>query len=124
MSLSQYQLLGYISKCVNYLLFYHREIIFGYGDLKVQLFYAAGCLETYLGMKYTEKASVKSDGVEPDEVLTKIAPKLAPDVHYSLTDFTRALAKDDMFVPHGELITSFTIDGIFDASLVTTTLRK
>lgn len=96
-----------------------REIIFGYGDLKVKLFYAAGCLETYLGLNYTEKASVKSDGVEADEVFSKLVAKLAPDVCYSLTDFTRALAKDDMFVPHGELINSFTINGILTFSLTT-----
>jgi len=95
-------------------LYFYREIIFGFGDLKIQLFYAAGCLETYLGMNYTEKASIKSDGVEPDEVLTKIIPKLAPDVHYTLDDFKHALAKDDAFVPYGELINSFTIDGIFE----------
>lgn len=91
-----------------------REIIFGYRDLKVQLFYSAGCLETYLGMTYTEKVNKQCDGVEPDEVLTKLAEKLAPDVHYSLTDFINALAKDDTFVPYGELIHSFSIDGIFN----------
>ncbi|EZA51704.1 hypothetical protein DMN91_003947 [Ooceraea biroi] len=95
---------------MTYQVFGDREIIFGYGDLKIQLFYAAGCLETYLGINYTEKASIKSDGVEPDEILTKIVAKLAPDVHYTLNDFMRALAKDDMFVPHGELINSFTIN--------------
>jgi histone acetyltransferase 1 len=111
---------GYISiyKCINYPLFsfvsLYREIIFGFGDLKIQLFYAAGCLETYLGMSYTEKASIKSDGVEADEVLTKIIPKLASDIHYSLDNFTRALTKDDTFVPYGELINSFMIEGIFE----------
>lgn len=91
----------------------HREIIFGYLDLKIQLFYSAGSLETYLGMKYTEKVNAKHDGVEADEVLTKIVPKLAPDVHCSLANFTKALAKDDTFMPYGELIHSFSIDGIY-----------
>ena len=89
-----------------------REIIFGYLDLKVQLFYSAGSLETYLGMKYIEKVNAKHEGVEADEVLTKIIPKLAPDVHYSLANFTKALAKDDTFIPYGELIQSFSINGI------------
>lgn len=90
----------------------YREIIFGYLDLKVQLFYSAGCLETYLGMTYTEKVNAKHDGVEADEVLTNIAPKLAPDAHCNLASFTKALAKDDTFTPYGELIHSFSIDGI------------
>ncbi|KAH0948638.1 hypothetical protein HN011_001203 [Eciton burchellii] len=95
---------------MSYQIFGDREIIFGFGDLKIQLFYAAGCLETYLGMSYTEKASIKSDGVEADEVLTKIIPKLASDIHYSLDNFTHALTKDDTFVPYGELINSFMIE--------------
>lgn len=89
-----------------------REIIFGYQDLKVQLFYSAGCLETYLGMTYTEKVNTEYEGVEADEVLTKIAAKLAPDVHYSETNFINALTKDDTFTPYGKLIHSFSLNGI------------
>lgn len=95
---------------MTYQVFGDREIIFGYLDLKIQLFYAAGCLETYLGMTYTEKINAKLEGVEADEVLTKIVPKLAPDVHCNLSTFTKALAKDDTFIPYGELIQKFSID--------------
>lgn len=63
-------------------------------------------------MTYTEKVNAKQEGVEADEVLTKIAPKLAPDVHCSLVNFTKAIAKDDTFTPYGELIHSFSINGI------------
>lgn len=92
--------------------FISREIIFGYADLKVQLFYSAGSLETYLGMTYKEKVNEKFDEVEADEVLSKIIPKLAPSVHYSLTNFTNALSKDETFVPYGELKHSFSVNGI------------
>ncbi|EFN74844.1 Histone acetyltransferase type B catalytic subunit [Camponotus floridanus] len=95
---------------MTYQVFGDREIIFGYQDLKVQLFYSAGCLETYLGMTYTEKVNAEYEGVEADEVLTKIAAKLAPNVHYSLTNFTNALSKDDTFTPHGKLIHSFSLN--------------
>ncbi|KAM0726479.1 Histone acetyltransferase type B catalytic subunit [Formica fusca] len=95
---------------MTYQVFGDREIIFGYQDLKVQLFYSAGCLETYLGMTYTEKINAEYEGVEADEVLTKIAAKLAPDVYYSLTNFTNALAKDDTFTPYGKLIHSFSLN--------------
>lgn len=65
-------------------------------------------------MTYTEKVNAEYEGVEADEVLTKIAAKLAPDVHYSLTNFTKslALAKDDTFIPYGKLIHSFSLNGI------------
>ncbi|KAL6265399.1 hypothetical protein P5V15_002196 [Pogonomyrmex californicus] len=95
---------------MTYQVFGDREIIFGYLDLSVQLFYSAGCLETYLGMTYTEKINPKYEGVQADPVLTQIAPKLAPDVHYSLTNFTNALVKDETFTPYGELIHSFSIN--------------
>ncbi|XP_029165427.1 histone acetyltransferase type B catalytic subunit [Nylanderia fulva] len=95
---------------MTYQVFGDREIIFGYQDLKIQLFYSAGCLETYLGMTYTEKVNAEYEGVEADEVLTKIAAKLAPDVHYSLTNFTNALTKDDTFIPYGKLIHSFSLN--------------
>lgn len=62
-------------------------------------------------MTYTEKVNAEHEGVEADEVLTKLAPKLAPDVHCSLANFTKAIAKDDTFTPYGELIHSFTLDG-------------
>ncbi|KAL6436986.1 hypothetical protein ACFW04_004959 [Cataglyphis niger] len=95
---------------MTYQVFGDREIIFGYQDLKVQLFYSAGCLETYLGMTYAEKVNAEYEGVEADEVLTKIAAKLAPDVHYSLTNFINALVKDDTFTPYGKLIHSFSLN--------------
>ncbi|CAL1685470.1 unnamed protein product [Lasius platythorax] len=95
---------------MTYQVFGDREIIFGYQDLKVQLFYSAGCLETYLGMTYTEKVNTEYEGVEADEILTKIAAKLAPDVHYSETNFINALTKDDTFTPYGTLIHSFSLN--------------
>jgi len=64
-------------------------------------------------MTYKEKVNEKCDGVEADEVLTKIATKLAPNVHYSLTNFTNALSKDETFMPYGELKHSFSVNGIF-----------
>ncbi|XP_032673414.1 histone acetyltransferase type B catalytic subunit [Odontomachus brunneus] len=96
---------------MSHQVFGSMETIFGYRDLKVQLFYAAGCLETFLGMTYTEKANdLDFEGVEPDKVLTKMAEKLAPNVHYSLDTFVNALKKDDTFKPEGELLHSFTIN--------------
>lgn len=93
---------------------YCSETIFGYRNLKVQLFYAAGCLETYLGMTYTEEANdLEFEGVKADKVLANVAAKLAPNIHYSLDSFISALKKDDIFRPAGELIHSFTIEGIF-----------
>lgn len=88
------------------------ESIFGYRDLRVKLYYSAGCLETYLGMTYSEKINkVLYEGVEADEVLPKIAEKLAPQVHDNIDAFIESLKKDDTFKPHGELLHSFSVNG-------------
>ena len=95
---------------------YCSETIFGYRDLKIKLYYSAGSLETYLGMTYTEKFNkqLAYEDVEPDEVLSKITPYLAPQIHDSLDSFTKALTKDEKFRPYGELLHAFTIDRTAD----------
>ncbi|XP_053984696.1 histone acetyltransferase type B catalytic subunit isoform X1 [Hylaeus volcanicus] len=96
---------------MSHQVFGDSESIFGYRDLRVKLYYSAGCLETYLGMTYSEKVNkMIYDGVEADEVLPKIAEKLAPQVHESLDAFIKSLKKDDAFRPHGELLHSFSIN--------------
>lgn len=88
------------------------ESIFGYRDLRVKLYYSAGCLETYLSMSYQEKINkVLYEGVEADEVLPNIAEKLAPQIHTNIDAFIESLKKDDIFKPHGELLHSFSISG-------------
>ncbi|XP_076659519.1 histone acetyltransferase 1 [Halictus rubicundus] len=96
---------------MSHQVFGDSESIFGYRDLRVKLYYSAGCLETYLGMTYSEKVNKSiCEGVEADEVLPKIAEKLAPKVHDNLDSFIKSLEKDDTFRPHGELLDSFSVD--------------
>lgn len=92
---------------------FFSENIFGYRDLRIKLYYSAGCLETYLGTTYTEKADQSiCEGVEADEVLPKMSEKLAPKVHNSIDSFLVSLKNDETFVPHGNLIHSFSIKGL------------
>lgn len=96
---------------MSHQIFGDSESIFGYRDLRVKLYYSAGCLETYLGMTYSEKVDkMHYDGVEADEVLSKIADKLAPNVHDSLDAFIESLKKDETFRPHGKLLHSFSVN--------------
>ncbi|XP_017891786.1 histone acetyltransferase type B catalytic subunit [Ceratina calcarata] len=96
---------------MSHQVFGDSESIFGYRDLRVKLYYSAGCLETYLGITFSEKVSTThSEGVEADEVLPKIADKLAPQVHNNIDSFIESLKKDDTFRPHGELLHSFSLD--------------
>nr|XP_033337171.1 histone acetyltransferase type B catalytic subunit isoform X1 [Megalopta genalis]XP_033337172.1 histone acetyltransferase type B catalytic subunit isoform X1 [Megalopta genalis]XP_033337173.1 histone acetyltransferase type B catalytic subunit isoform X1 [Megalopta genalis] len=96
---------------MSHQVFGDSESIFGYRDLRVKLYYSAGCLETYLGMTYSEKVNKSiCEGVEADEVLPKMVEKLAPKVHDNIDSFIKSLEKDDTFRPHGELLHSFSID--------------
>ncbi|XP_076233628.1 histone acetyltransferase 1 isoform X2 [Calliopsis andreniformis] len=70
---------------MSHQVFGDSESIFGYRDLRVKLYYSAGCLETYL-------------------------EKLAPNVHNNLDSFIKSLKKDETFIPHGELLHSFSVD--------------
>lgn len=93
---------------------FRSETIFGYKDLRLKLYYAAGSLETYLGMDYTDKINKSiAKEVEPDDVLGAITPKLATGVHENLDDFVKSLSKDANFHPTGELLHSFSINGKF-----------
>ncbi|XP_057324795.1 histone acetyltransferase type B catalytic subunit isoform X3 [Microplitis mediator] len=95
---------------MSHQVFGDSETIFGYKDLKIKLYYSAGCLETYLAMSYSDKfRKGMNDEVEPDEVLPKLVDKLAPNVHDNFDSFIKSLAKDDTFRLAGELIHSFTV---------------
>ncbi|XP_003395429.2 histone acetyltransferase type B catalytic subunit [Bombus terrestris] len=95
---------------MSHQVFGDSESIFGYRDLRVKLYYSAGCLETYLSMSYSEKINkVLYEGVEADEVLPNIAEKLAPQIHTNIDAFIESLKKDEIFIPHGELLHSFSI---------------
>jgi len=48
-----------------YLLSFFREAIFGYQDLKIQLYYSAARLTTYFGITYSDKVTPdKFEGIE------------------------------------------------------------
>ncbi|XP_047366105.1 histone acetyltransferase type B catalytic subunit-like [Vespa velutina] len=96
---------------MSHQIFGDSETIFGYRDLKVKLYYSAGSLETYLGMTYSEKVNkLTYEGVEADEVLSKVAEKLTPNIHTNLDPFVESLKKDRTFRPYGELLYSFSVN--------------
>lgn len=93
-------------------IFGENESIFGYKDLRVRLFYTAGPLNIYLGMKYTGKVEdVSKDGMKADDVIGKITKLLATGCFYTnIDEFLSKLAKEESFQPFGEKIHSWTIE--------------
>ncbi|XP_064615849.1 histone acetyltransferase type B catalytic subunit-like isoform X2 [Liolophura sinensis] len=91
-------------------LFGNNESIFGFKDLKVQMFYSAAKLETYIMLKYSEKVSPDTtDGVMPDDVVKVLASKMPSDFTSNLDDFLSKLPKEANFKPHGQLLHSYDI---------------
>ncbi|CAL8130628.1 unnamed protein product [Orchesella dallaii] len=90
-------------------IFNPRETIFGYENLKIQLYFTAGSLHTFLGHDYTSKISPKlADGVEPDNFMEKLGAVLRSNYTTNLDDFSAKIEKEHQFKPFGELIHSFT----------------
>jgi Histone acetyl transferase HAT1 N-terminus. len=49
---------------------FFREAIFGYQDLKIQLYYSAARLTTYFGISYSDKVTAdKFEGIEVNSAL-------------------------------------------------------
>lgn len=95
---------------MSHQIFGENESIFGYKDLQIKLYYTAGKLNTYLGIKYSKQVdSRKFDGAEPDDVLGAISPKLQPGFMTNLDDFLASVEKEQSFKPPGELLHTCTI---------------
>ena len=111
-------------KClVLFILFvFYSETIFGYRDLKVKLYYSAGCLETYAGIEYAEKLKESNNqNVKPDDVFRMLSSVLSSGIHYNLDTFISSLVKDDTFVPAGNLVHAFSVQGKYNPSISSTT---
>lgn len=88
------------------------ESIFGYSNLRVNIYYSASRLSTYISLSYTDRVDPKkSGGVQPDNVQKIIQEKLEFDFGTNVDDFVASLSKESTFRPHGVLIQSFTVEG-------------
>ncbi|XP_040583195.1 histone acetyltransferase type B catalytic subunit isoform X1 [Lepeophtheirus salmonis] len=90
-----------------------NENIFGYRGLKVDFWMTAGSLKCYLNQTADETINPKkAEGVLPDEVIPPLVKLLAPgQALSSLSEFLKAVKKDEEFTPIGNKLSSFTLDG-------------
>nr|CAG4651841.1 EOG090X06NC [Triops cancriformis] len=95
---------------MSHQIFGENESIFGYKNLQIQLYYTAGNLTTYLGMKYDAKIDPKRfGGLEADDVLPPLIEKLQPGFHTNLDEFIKAIEQERNFKPFGTLDHAFTV---------------
>lgn len=93
-------------------IFGENECIFGYKDLKIRLFYTAGPLNIYMGIKYTSRVEdIQNDGLKSDDVSGAISKLLTTGCYYTnIDEFLSKLDKEESFGPFGEKIFSWDVE--------------
>ncbi|XP_046846730.1 histone acetyltransferase type B catalytic subunit-like [Xenia sp. Carnegie-2017] len=95
---------------MSHQIFGDSEVIFGYKNLEVQLYYHAGSLLTYLGIKYSAAVDKLSPvDIKPDDVISLVKKVLAPGHFSNLDQFLSKFPEEDKFTPMGELIETFIV---------------
>ncbi|KAK2150607.1 hypothetical protein LSH36_399g07001 [Paralvinella palmiformis] len=85
------------------------ESIFGYKDLKVQIYCSAARMITYVNVAYSAKIDPEQyDGVKADDILGLLSKHLQPGFLTNRDAFISQLTKDKTFKPFGELVHSYT----------------
>jgi len=98
---------------MSHQLFGDSESIFGYKDLRVDMYCTAGRMITYVDIGYSDKITPqKCDGVSADDVLRILAGKLQPGFLSNRDEFIASVDKDETFRPFGELIHSYDITSV------------
>lgn len=92
-------------------IFGEAEIIFGYKDLQVSLFYTAGALNIFMGSKYSNRIDdFNRDGLKADDVTSKISELLTTGCYFTnIDEFLKKLDKEKSFVPMGTKIDNIEI---------------
>ncbi|CAH8830303.1 unnamed protein product [Trichobilharzia szidati] len=83
-------------------IFGESEQIFGYRNLKIDIYYTPGFLSTYIDISYSSKVNPElSKGVMPDDIMHMLSSVYTYDVSKDLTDFTKKIDEESHFTPHG-----------------------
>jgi len=98
---------------MSHQLFGDSESIFGYKDLRVDMYCTAGRMITYVNIGYSDKITPqKCDGVSADDVMRIVASKLQPGFLSNRDEFISSINKDGGFRPYGDLIHSYDITSV------------
>ncbi|XP_055901676.1 histone acetyltransferase type B catalytic subunit-like isoform X2 [Biomphalaria glabrata] len=90
-------------------LFGDSELIFGYKNLNVHIYYTAARLIPYLNISYSESCHEDQHGIKPDDVEKSLSNELPPNYFTNLDTFRVALSEDVNFRPFGHMVDSYTL---------------
>ncbi|CAH8826083.1 unnamed protein product [Trichobilharzia szidati] len=83
-------------------IFGESEQIFGYRNLKIDIYYTPVFLSTYIDISYSSKVNPElSKGVMPDDIMHLLSSVYTYDVSKNLTDFTKKIDEESHFTPYG-----------------------
>lgn len=92
-------------------IFGEHESIFGYRDLRINIYYTSSTLKRMVTMTYSEKSDpAKADGVEADPVLPVIAEKVPGEITNNIDEFSKLLSQEDSFKPIGKKTNQMTVN--------------
>lgn len=90
--------------------FVSKELIFGYKQPIIRLFYTAGRLKRYIKFDYEARLEREKDGIDADDVMDCLSP-IMNDIEYTqdLNQFIKEASSDEElhFKPPGELLHEF-----------------
>jgi len=93
--------------------FVNSERIFGYKRPVIRFFYTAGRLKRYVKFDYEDCLSKEKDGIDPDDVMSNLAPVLS-DIDYTqdLNQFINEVSskEEKEFRPPGHLLSEFQVN--------------
>ncbi|XP_053695779.1 histone acetyltransferase type B catalytic subunit [Sabethes cyaneus] len=93
--------------------FGEQESIFGYRDLQIDVGFAAGSLDIYFNIKYSQKIDdVSPDGVKADDVEKALAELVEDGCYYTnLEEYKKIIkVKAEAFKPFGTKVDEFKIN--------------
>ncbi|KAH6598209.1 hypothetical protein BASA50_003824 [Batrachochytrium salamandrivorans] len=102
----------------TYPVFGDEEKVFGYKDLKIKLYYAAGSLYTYLGFTYSSRigegpSKLFAPGVQPQNVVQMINEKIPPGTTHNYDQFMKQVKLDEQtFRPMGTKIQEYSVGDV------------
>jgi len=95
---------------MSHQIFGDSESIFGYKDLRINLYCTAARMITYVDVKYSDKLTPqRAEGVLPDDILKALNEHLQPGSLTKLDDFISALSKEHHFKPPGDLTHAYSV---------------
>ncbi|KAK7586005.1 hypothetical protein V9T40_003881 [Parthenolecanium corni] len=95
---------------MSHQVFGKTEKIFGYNDLKIDMYYTAGWLRTYINISFKEKIDPSVIGLPADNVIEILSKFLEHDYFENIDLFVNSLKEESKFKPSGSLIDSISVN--------------